>query len=61
MSYEKPVLSDDNNIEPAAVGAVVANIYWMANVMFTVNGMFTANAVAEYNVAAEYNVNVVSK
>jgi len=61
MAYEKPTLTDDNNIEPAGVGAIVANIYWMANIMYTVNGVFTANAVAEYNVAAEYNVSVVSK
>lgn len=61
MSYEKPMLTDDNSNEPSGVGAVAANVFWMANVMYTVNGMFTANAIAEYNVAAEYNVTAVSK
>ena len=61
MAYEKPILTDDNNIEPLGVGAVAANVFWMANAIYTVNGMFTANAIAEYNVAAEYNVSVVSK
>ena len=61
MEYEKPVLTDDNNIEPAGVGAVAANLFWIANMMYTANGFETANAIAEVNVMAEYNVNIVSK
>lgn len=52
MLYEKPVLTDDNNLETTAVGAIAANIFWMANVFFTANGFVTANAVTEYNVVA---------
>lgn len=55
MAYNKPILTDDNNIEPAGVGAIIANVYWVANVMYTANGVTTANAIAEYN------VNVTSK
>lgn len=61
MAYDKPILIDDNNIEPAGAAVVVANVYWMANLVTTVNGVVTANAVAEANAAAEYNVTVVSK
>lgn len=61
MEYEKPILTDDNNIEPAGVGAVAANLFWIANIMYTANGLATANAVVEFNAMAEYNVNIVSK
>lgn len=61
MAYDKPILTDDNNVSTAGVGAVAANVFWMANVLYTANGVVTANAIAEYNVAAEYNVSVVSK
>lgn len=55
MAYEKPVLIDDNDIEPAGVGGIALNIFWIANINFTLNGNFTAN------VNFEYNVNVASK
>lgn len=55
MSYEKPILTDNNPIPTTGIVMIAPNVVWMVNATTTAN----VNAVA--NVNSTYNVNITSK